>query len=45
MLMKVLEQNDNSENHFDDSFYLKDVIISLGRLDKIELMPDIAKEI
>lgn len=45
MLMRVLEQNDNSENDFDDSFYLKDLIACLGRMDNISLMPAIASEI
>jgi len=45
MLLKVLEQNDNSENAFDDSFYLKDILASLGRLDNLPLMPKIATEI
>ena len=45
MLIKVLEQNDNSENQFDDSFLIKDLLASLGRLDNITLMPKIAQEI
>ena len=45
MLMRVLEQNDNSENCIDDSFYLKDLIAALGRLDNIIMMPEIAREI
>lgn len=45
MLMKVLEQNDNSSNPIDDSFYLKNLLSNLGRLDNLELMPKIASEI
>lgn len=45
MLLRVLEQNDNSENCLDDSFYLKDLIAALGRLDNVQIMPEIAKEI
>ena len=45
MLIKVLEQNDNSENSFDDSFLIKDLLASLGRLDNLQLMPSIATEI
>ena len=45
MLLKVLEQNDNSENAFDDSFLLKDVLSSLGKLDNLQIMPKIATEI
>jgi len=35
MILRVLKQNDNSENSFDDSFYLRDLIASLGRLDNV----------
>lgn len=45
MLLRVLEQNDNSENDVDDSFYLKDLIASLGNLDNIAMMPALATEI
>jgi len=45
MLLRVLKQNDNSENAFDDSFYLRDLIASLGRMDNIPMMPTIAEEI
>lgn len=45
MLLRVLKQNDNSENPFDDSFYLRDLIASLGRLDNVPMMPIIAEEI
>ena len=45
MLIKVLEQNDNSENPFDDSFLVRDLLAALGRLDNVALMPKIATEI
>jgi len=45
MLIKVLEQNDNSENSFDDSFLIRDMMAALGRLDNVALMPKIALEI
>lgn len=45
MLIKVLEQNDNSENPFDDSFQIRDLLAALGNLDNINLMPKIAAEI
>ena len=35
MLLRVLEFNDNSGNDYDDSFYLKDLLCCLGRLDNI----------
>ena len=45
MLFKVLEQSDNSENKFDDSFYIGHLLDSLGRLDNFTLMPVIAEEV
>lgn len=44
-MLKILQENDNSENSFDDSNYLKQIIKSLGSLDNFKYMPDIAKEI
>jgi hypothetical protein len=43
--MRVLEQNDNSSNDFDDSYYLRDVLACLGRVDHVSLMPAISAEI
>lgn len=45
MLLKVLEQNDNSENYFDDSFLVRDILASLGRLDNINYIARIATAI
>ena len=45
MLIKVLEQNDNSENPFDDCFLIRDLLSALGNLANINLMPKIAAEI
>ena len=45
VLLKVLEEGDNSENQFDDSFYIKDILASLGRLDNLRYMYEIACEI
>ena len=45
MLLKVLEQNDNSENYFDDSFLIRDMLASLGRLDNMNYLHRIAAEI
>ena len=44
-MLKVLEQGDNSDNQFDDSFYIKDILASLGRLDNLQCMHEIACEI
>lgn len=41
----MLEQGDNSDNQFDDSFYIKDILASLGRLDNLKYMHEIACEI
>jgi hypothetical protein len=41
----LLDENDNSENPFDDSFYVKQILISLGKLDNFKYMPQIASEI
>lgn len=45
LLLKLLQENDNSENSYDDSHYLKQIIKSLGCLDNFKLMPEIAKEV
>ena len=45
VLLRVLEQGDNSDNQFDDSFYIKDILASLGRLDNLPRMHQIACEI
>jgi hypothetical protein len=43
--LNLLKDNDNSENFFDDSCYLKQIIKSLGSLDNFKFMQEIAKEI
>lgn len=45
MLLQVLEQNDNSDSYFDDSFYIRDILASLGRLDNLSYMARIASEL
>ena len=45
MLFKVLEQNDNSDNPYNDAFQIKEMLIALGRLDNFKMMPRIAAEI
>lgn len=39
MLLQVLAQNDNSSNDFDDSYYLRDLLSALGRIDNHKMMP------
>lgn len=45
MLLQVLAQNDNSNNDYDDSYYLRDLLAALGRLDNVKLMPQVAAEV
>jgi hypothetical protein len=45
LLMKLLGENDNSLNPFDDSFFLKQIIKGLGRLDCFIHLINISKEI
>ena len=45
MLLKVLEQADNSNSAFDDSFYTSNLLECIGRLDNFRIMPEIACEI
>jgi hypothetical protein len=43
--MKVLEQADGSDDAFDDSFYIANLLECLGRLDNFSYTVDIANEI
>ena len=45
LLMRLLKENDNSENPFDDSYYLKQILKALGNLDCFKMLPEIAVEI
>ena len=45
MLLKVLKQNHNEGNYFDDSFLIRDILASLGRLDNINYILNISSEI
>ena len=40
ILIKLIKENDNSENAFDD----RPLLANLGKLDDFSVMPDIAKE-
>ena len=44
-LLKVLEQNDNTDNYFDDSYLIRDILASLGRLDNINYLARVSSEI
>jgi len=39
LLIRLLQENDNSENPFDDSFYISKILTNLGKLDNFEYMP------
>ena len=45
LMMKLLHENDNSENAFDDCFLIGKILSNLGKLDHFECMPLIAREI
>jgi hypothetical protein len=44
ILIKLIKENDNSENPFDDCFFISKLLANLGKLDDFSVMPDIAKE-
>ena len=44
ILLRLLQENDNSENAFDDAFYLAKLLANLGKLDDFSAMPVIARE-
>jgi hypothetical protein len=43
--MKLLQENDNQENPFDDSFYIKQILKAMGNIDNFKYIPEIASEI
>ena len=45
LFLKLLKENDNSENYYDDANYLKTIIESLGNVLNFKFMPEIAQEI
>ena len=45
LMIRLLQENDNSENPFDDSFYLSKILANLGKLDNFDYMPQIAAQI
>lgn len=44
-MIRLLRENDNSDNAFDDSFFIGKILSNLGKLDNFVAMPEIAKEI
>lgn len=45
LLLRLLQENDNSDNAFDDSHYISKLLTALGSLQNFEHMPLIAQEI
>jgi hypothetical protein len=45
LFLKLLKENDNSENYYDDANYLKTIIECLGNVLNFKYMPEIAQEI
>ena len=44
-MLRLLRENDNSENAFDDSFFQGKILANLGKLDNFTVMPEIAREV
>ena len=44
VILKLLQENDNTENAFDDAFWVKRLLVSLGKLDDFKAMPLIAQQ-
>lgn len=42
-MIRLIRENDNSENPFDDSFYISKLLANLGKLDNFDFMPQIAQ--
>ena len=45
MLLNILKNNDNSQNPFDDAYFIKTVIKAIGNLNCFKLLPEITAEI
>lgn len=45
LMLRLLRENDNSENAFDDCFLIGKILAYLGKLDNFPCMPQIATEI
>jgi hypothetical protein len=44
-MLRLLRENDNSDNAFDDSFMQGKILANLGKLDNFSCMPEIAREV
>jgi len=45
VLLRLLKENYNNENPFDDAFYIRQILQGLGNLNCFTLLPAIAKEV
>lgn len=45
MMIKLLDENENSTNAYDDSFWISKILRNLGKLDNIEMMEYIARKV
>ena len=45
LMMRLLRENDNSDNAFDDSFWIGKLLANLGKLSNFRSMSDIALEL
>ena len=44
-MLRLLRENENSDNAFDDCFLIGKILSNLGKLDNFSCMPEIAKEV
>ena len=45
MMIKLLDENENSSNAYNDSFWISKILRNLGKLDNIDMMEDIARKV
>jgi len=45
LMIRLLKENDNSENAFDDCFLIGKILANMGKMDNFMFMPQIAQEI
>ena len=44
-MIKLLDENENSTNAYDDSFWISKILRNLGKLDNIDMMEGIARKV
>lgn len=45
LMLRLLRENENSDNAFDDCFLIGKILSNLGKLDNFSCMPEIAQEV